>query len=153
MTADKNAMKKVMDLFRQRYGERVKEFLVPPPVLHLMQGEVVDVDLEAKTMIVRFPILQDYLNPYRTVQGGMIAAAVDNTIGPLSMLVAPPNVTRHLEMTYGRPVTPDLDFMVVQAQLVERQDRLLQFKAEVRDPSGARLARARATHWIVESEP
>ncbi|MBN1542703.1 PaaI family thioesterase [candidate division KSB1 bacterium] len=150
MTANEKAMKKVMDLFHERYGERVDEFLVPPPVLFLMRGEVVDVDLEAKLMIVRFPILPDYLNPYRTVQGGIIAAAVDNTIGPLSMLVAPPNVTRRLEMTYGRPVTPDLDAMVVEAQLVEHKDRLLHFKAEVRDPSGTRLARAKATHWVVE---
>jgi len=34
------------------------------------------------------------------MQGGMIAAAVDNTIGPLSFLVAAPNVTRRLEMKY-----------------------------------------------------
>ena len=143
-------MKKVMDLFHERYGERVNEFLVPPPILNTMQGEVVDVDLEANWMSVRFPVFAEYLNPYRTVQGGVIAAAVDNTIGPLSMLVAPPNVTRRMELTYSKPVSPDLEYIVVEANLVERQGRQLQFKAEVRDPDGTRLVRARATHWVVE---
>jgi len=33
----------------------------------------------------------------------MVAAAADNTLGPLSVLVAPPNLTRRMEITYARP--------------------------------------------------
>jgi uncharacterized protein (TIGR00369 family) len=97
----------------------------------------------------RFPILKDYLNPYGTLQGGVISALVDNTIGPLSFLAATPNVTRHLEMTYNRPVTPDLGFVEVIARLTERDDPKLIFKATVRDPASKLLARARATHYIL----
>jgi acyl-coenzyme A thioesterase PaaI-like protein len=117
-----------------------------------MQGEFVAVDVEAGTLTARFPVFEHYLNPYDGVQGGMIAAAVDNTLGPLSMLVAPPNVTRRLEMTYSRPVSLDMGHIIVVGKLVERDGRQLQFAADVRSSSGVRLARARATHWIVGQE-
>jgi acyl-CoA thioesterase FadM len=66
------------------------------------------------------------------------------------MLLAPPNVTRRLEMKYSRPVASDLEAITVKAKLLERTGRWLTFSAEVRDPQGLLLARARAVHWIVE---
>jgi acyl-CoA thioesterase FadM len=84
------------------------------------------------------------------MQGGMLAAAVDNTIGPLSALVAPVNVTRKLEMTYSQPVTLEMGHILVKARLVRRRGRKLDFEAVVRSPEGVRLARAKALHWIVE---
>jgi len=79
----------------------------------------------------------------------MLAAAVDNTIGPLSFLIAPVNVTRHLEMKYSQPATLETAFISVDAELVERQERQLFFKAVVMDREGQTLARAKATHWII----
>ena len=114
-----------------------------------MQGEFVAYDSDVGTLKVRFPILESYLNPYGMMQGGMVAAAVDNTLGPLSMLVAPPNVTRRLELTYSRPVRPDVGHIVVTARLVSHDGQRLHFRAEVTDPDGCRLARAKAVHWVV----
>jgi acyl-coenzyme A thioesterase PaaI-like protein len=141
----------LVSLLKNRLGERMGEYRIPPPVFTHMQGEFVAFDEEKGTLTVRFPLLEAYLNPYDAVQGGMIAAAVDNTLGPLSMLVAPPNVTRRLEMTYSRPVTLDMQSVVVVARLVERRGRQLHFVAEVSSRQGLRLARARATHWVVEA--
>jgi acyl-coenzyme A thioesterase PaaI-like protein len=115
-----------------------------------MEGEFLDFDLDAGSLTARFPVRKSYLNPFGTMQGGMVAAAVDNTLGPLSMLVAPPSVTRQLEMTYSRPVPLDIDHIVVSARLLEREDRWLVFKADVRSPGGLRLARSKAVHWILD---
>jgi len=115
-----------------------------------MEGEFVELDMHAGVLKARFPMREAYLNPYGTMQGGMIAAAVDNTLGPLSMLVAPPNVTRRLEMTYSRPVTSDMPHIIVRGELLERDDRWLHFRADVRGPEGLRLARSKATHWIID---
>jgi len=93
---------------QQRLKDQQGEFLLPPPVFEMMEGEFLFYDHVAGTLLTRFPINRGYLNPYGTMQGGMIAAAVDNTLGPLSVLVAPPNVTRRLEMKYSRAVTPSL---------------------------------------------
>lgn len=140
----------VTNTLRSRFGDRVHQYAFPPPVFAAMQGEFLEIDLDSGTLTVRFPVLESYLNPYGTMQGGMIAAAVDNTLGPLSVLVAPPNVTRRLEMAYGRPVTPELENIVVTGRLLERKDRLLFFRADVYDPDGKRLARAKAVHWIID---
>ena len=122
---------------------------MPPPVFTAMQGEFVAYDPDRATLTARFPILESYLNPYGTMQGGMIAAAVDNTLGPLSMLVAPPNVTRQLGLTYSRPITLDARQILVTARLCGRDGLRLHLRAEVTDLDGHRLARAKAVHWIV----
>ena len=144
-----NPTSDVMRILRKQLGNRIGDYTLPPPVFVAMQGQFLDVDLNAGVLRARFPVLERYLNPYDTMQGGMIAAAVDNTIGPLSVLVAPPNVTRRLRMTYSRPVTLEIGHIVVRAELLERDERWLFFRAEVHSPEGQRLARSRAKHWIV----
>lgn len=140
----------IMGILYERLGDRIEDYMIPPPVFTSMAGEFVGVSLDEGILITRFPVRQDYLNPYGAVQGGMVAAAVDNTLGPLSMLVAPPNVTRMLEMKYSRPITPDLEFMIVKAKFMTREGQFLHFRAEVRDLAGNLLARAKATHWVIE---
>ena len=95
-------------------------------------------------------MLEKYLNPYGAMQGGMVAAAIDDTLGPLSMLVAPPNLTRRLEIKYSRPVTADLGHIMVTGKLAEREGRYLTFRAEVRDQQGTLLARAKAVHYVID---
>ena len=140
----------LMQVLRDRLGDRIDEYAFPPPVFHEMGGEFLEVDPDVGTLSAQFPVRPGYLNPYGTMQGGMVAAAVDNALGPLSVLVAPPNVTRRLEITYSRPVTLEMGNIVVTARLVERQGRRLFFRATVRSQDGLRLARAKAMHWIVD---
>jgi acyl-coenzyme A thioesterase PaaI-like protein len=140
----------IQQFIHEKLGEKKDQFLLPPPVFETMEGEFLDFDPEEKSLKTRFPVLQKFLNPYGSMQGGMVAAAVDNTIGPLSMLVAPPNVTRRLEMKFSRPITPDLEFILVEARLVEAKGQMLTFRAEVKDLKGKGLAKARAFHWIIE---
>jgi acyl-coenzyme A thioesterase PaaI-like protein len=142
----------VMEIMQARLGDRIDEFILPPPVIEFMQAELLEFDPGLARLRMRFPVLEDYLNPYGVMQGGLVAAAVDNTLGPLSMLVAPPNVTRTLDMKYSRSITPELGSIIVDGRLVERQDRRLNFSADVRDQDGQLLARARAVHWILEDE-
>lgn len=140
----------VIHMLQARLGDCIDQYAIPPPVFTAMAGQFVAVDMDAGTLTARFPVRESYLNPYRTMQGGMIAAALDNTLGPLSMLVAPPNVTRRLEITYSRPVTVDMGSILVDGRLVERESRWLYFRAEVRSGDGLRLARSKATHWILD---
>jgi len=137
-------------LLRDRLGHRMDRYAFPPPVFAAMEGQFLELDLDAGFLTAQFPVLESYLNPYHTMQGGMIAAAVDNTLGPLSVLVAPPNVTRQLEMTYSRPVTFDMGHIVVTARFLERSGRRLFFRADVHSQDGLRLARSKAVHWVVD---
>lgn len=123
---------------------------LPPPVFQAMQGQFVDFDRANSILRARFPVLPEQLNPYGTMQGGMIAAAIDNTLGPLSILVAPPNFTRSMEVKYRRSIAPELGYITVEAKFLERKKRHLFFRARVVDDEGNELARAKAVHWIIE---
>ena len=140
----------ITNILHERLGEDIEEYLIPPPVFELMHGELLTLELDSKRIITRFPVLPEYQNPYHTMQGGMVAAAVDNTLGPLSMLVAPPNVTRRLEMKYSHPITTDLEYITVEGKLLEQDGSWLTFRAEVRDPEGKLMARGRSFHWIID---
>jgi hypothetical protein len=65
------------------------------------------------------------------------------------MLVAPPNVTRRLGLTYSRPITLETGHILVTAVLVSCDGRRLHLRADVTGPDGRRMARAKAVHWIV----
>ena len=140
----------IMDTIHDRLGERLDEKLIPPPAFVTMHGEIHAFDEESGTLAIRFPVLEEHLNAYGSMQGGMVAAAVDNTLHPLSMVLAPPSVTRRLQMKYSRPVTPDLEFITVKGRFLKRRGQWLEFSAEVRDQEGVLLARARAVHWIAD---
>ena len=145
-------MSSIMEILHHKLGDRIGDFLLPPPVFDFMSGELIEFDQQAACLKIRFPILDTYLNPYGVMQGGLVAAAADNTLGPLSMLVAPPNVTRHLTMKFSRPVTPDLEYIVVEARPKERDGRWLTFNADIRDQAGQLLARAQALHWLIDMD-
>lgn len=143
-----DAHREIMSIFESRYGDELNRYKVPPPVFSELGGEFLAYDREMSALRARFPIDDRFLNPYGVLQGGIIAAAVDNTLGPLSMLIAPPNLTRRLEMKYSRPATPIEKYLVVDARLTGKEGRKLSFSADVRTPEGQLIARARAVHWI-----
>jgi len=139
----------VMRIFKEILGESLDRFRVPPPSFVTMQGEFLEIDPENGVVLARFPVLPILLNPYGAMQGGMIAAAIDNTIGPLSMFYSPPNVTRRMEIKYSRPAMQDLERILVHARFINQVDSWLYFRADVRDEEGALLARGHAKHWIL----
>ena len=123
---------------------------IPPPAFDEMEGEIIKFDQESNILTVKFPILQKHLNPFGNMQGGMIAAAVDNAVGPLSMLIAPPNFTRNLEMKYKKAINSDLDYITVITKFVQKRKRFLYFEATVLDDLGNELAAAKVVNWIIE---
>jgi len=136
----------------EQFGEEIDKYLIPPPVFKVFKGEFLAFDPENKTLSARFPILKDYLNPYGALQGGVIAALIDNTVGPLSILVAPPNVTRRMEVKYSKPIKPDLENITIKSRLVEREDPKLIFKTRVYDQLGRTFSSAKSIHWIIQNE-
>ena len=123
---------------------------MPPPIFNLMKGELIEYDIERGYLKAGFPVLEAYLNSFGIMQGGMIAAAIDNTLGPLSMLVAPPNFTRELEIKYKRTVTLETGYLIVTGEFHEQRKRQLFFTASVVNHSGIELATAKSVHWITE---
>lgn len=148
---DRNKIpEELITLVEEKLRGRTDEINFPPAVFEAMKGEVIDYNLEKETLTTRFPVLPEQLNPYGNMQGGIIAAAIDNTIGPLSLLVSPPNFTRHMELKYSKVISPDLGFIYVKASFIEKKKRMLFFEAVVENSAGDKLASAKSIHWVID---
>ncbi len=123
---------------------------IPPPCLIDMQGEPLEYE-ENASLTVRFPVLPRYANPLGHMQGGYIVAALDNTLGPFSYLIAPPSVTSSLNTQYLRPVTRETSFIVCVARLTERTRGTLYLTGEARNPEGKVVALCQAVCQILSA--
>lgn len=124
---------------------------IPPNCFVEMGGEFLEFDEPGRILRVRFPVQVRWQNPTGAMQGGLIAAVIDNTIGPLSYLVAPPSVTTQMNVTFIRPVLPDCAHVEVVGEVYEQTRSQLHMRAQVRSPQGKLLATATASSVIVAS--
>jgi hypothetical protein len=81
----------------------------PPPAATLLGWELVEVDPEAGTIEVAFTASEQFLNPVGAIQGGFLAAMLDDTLGPaLVATLGPglfaPTTDLHVQFLRGSPV-------------------------------------------------
>ncbi|MGD9002287.1 MAG: PaaI family thioesterase, partial [Anaerolineae bacterium] len=73
MTEHDRLLAAVRDILTAKLGERIDDYAIPPPVFTAMRGQFLAFDRDGGALTARFPVLETYLNPYGTMQGGMIA--------------------------------------------------------------------------------
>ena len=61
----------VIALFSDVLGDKINDFIVPPPIFEIMQCEIIEYKQEEKSLIVRLPVLEKWQNPFGSMQGGM----------------------------------------------------------------------------------
>ncbi len=144
-----NLPEDIISVLKTNFGDDFSEIDIPPSAFKAMGGVLHQYNLLDKTLVMKFPVKESFLNQFRNMNGGMIASAIDNTFGPLSMLVAPPNFTRQLEVKFRKPIPESLDYIFVHAYINERKKRQLILSAKVSDELGCVYATANATHWII----
>ncbi len=131
--------------------EAMSQIKLPPPVFVELGGEIIDVDITAKTMTVKFPVEDRFRNPLGFLQGGILSAMIDNTVGPLSFMIAPPSVTTQFNTTYLRPVTPQDKFLTVKAECTEQTRRQIFLTGTAYNMDGKTLCIAQATQQVVDN--
>jgi uncharacterized protein (TIGR00369 family) len=77
---------------------------LPPPCYALLQTELVEMD--SGRAVCLFRPTPEMENPMGTIQGGILAAFLDNVIGPAIFSAVPDKVTSTLQLSinYLRPV-------------------------------------------------
>ena len=143
-------MEKFIQLAEKHYPNGFNEVVLPPPVFLSMGAEFIKIDQKNSEVEVKFPIPESTLNPFGSMQGGIIAAAIDNAVGPLSMIVGPLNFTRDMSLKYRRPVSKNFEYIIVKATFTEKKGRRLFFSAQVMNPEGNILVSAKLMNWIVD---
>ena len=139
----------IVELFNEVLGEKMAEYDLPPPSFKIMKCEIVSFDADEKSLVVKIPVLKDFANQYGIMQGGMIMGAIDNSLGALSMLIAPKNVTRTMESKLFKPIIMDVGYIYIKSILKEHKKRRLIFDVQVKDIDENLYAKATFTNWII----
>ncbi len=75
----------------------MKEIKIPPPVWDLLKSEFVEA-AEGRAVVLFRPT-EEMENPYGIIQGGVLAAMLDNTIGPALLSLVPDRPTSTIQMS------------------------------------------------------
>ncbi len=123
---------------------------LPPKVFKDMDGEFIEF-IEEKSLTARFPNKKRFMNPFGFMQGGIIVAAIDNAVSPLSYVLAPPNITKEITTTFKRPIKQTDSYIDVIASLLEKTSTNIVLQAEVRKENG-KLAAIGIANCVIINE-
>ncbi len=121
----------------------------PPPAAVLLGWKLIEIDPDEGTIEVAFTAIDKFLNPAGTVQGGFLAAMLDDTLGPALVATlgdgewAP---TANLNVQFMKPAKPGE--LRGSARIVRRGRDVAYLAGELRDPEGELVATATATAII-----
>ena len=126
----------------------------PPPAGVLLGWELVAVDPEAGTIEVAYTATDQFLNPFGAVQGGLLAAMLDDTLGPalVATLGAGESApTTDLHVQFLRPARPGR--LVGRGRIVRKGRDVGFMSGELIDEAGEVVAVATATAQIRRPRP
>ena len=126
----------------------------PPPAAGLLGWELVAIDPEAGTIEVAFAATEQFLNPFGMIQGGLLAAMLDDTLGPALVATLAPGTsapTTDLHVQFLRPARPGR--LVGRGRIVRRGRDVGFMAGELVDASGQVVATAMATAQIRRTAP
>lgn len=124
-----------------------------PPVAVLLGWKLIDINVEEKWIKLGFDATPEFLNPMGNIQGGILAAMLDDTMGPL--VVAATNresfgTTIDLNVSFIRPVRPGP--ITATAQITGMGTRVAFMEGKLFDANERLCARATATALLVKFE-
>ncbi|RPI24219.1 MAG: PaaI family thioesterase [Actinobacteria bacterium] len=122
----------------------------PPPIAGLLGWRLLHADADNGRVRVEFTAREEFLNPAGTVQGGMLAAMLDDTMGPALMASAEGSImapTVEFKVNFVRPARPGR--LIGTGWVVHRGRSLALLGGELHDEDGNLIATATATARLV----
>jgi uncharacterized protein (TIGR00369 family) len=125
----------------------------PPPAANTLGWSLVAIDPNSGTIEVAFDAPVAFTNPLGVVQGGFLAAMLDDTLGPALVATLPPGQfapTLELKVNFLRPARPGR--LVGTGRIVHRGGTIAFLEGSLRDAEGQLVATATATARVVRTE-
>jgi uncharacterized protein (TIGR00369 family) len=122
----------------------------PPPAAVTLGFKLLEIDPDRGTIRVQFEGKREFLNPMGVVQGGFVAAMLDDTLGPALICTLPPGhfaPTIELKVNFIKPAP--LGVLIGEGRLVARGGTIAFLAGELRTAGGDLIATATATARIV----
>jgi uncharacterized protein (TIGR00369 family) len=120
-----------------------------PPIASLLGRRVIAADVEQGIVEVEFRAREGFRNSTGTIQGGMLAAMLDSTLGPALRAALPPHdvaPTLELKVSFLRPAYPGR--LVGHGRIRHRTRSVAFLEGELRNDAGEVVATASATFRI-----
>ena len=130
------------------YGGISVELPAPPPCFINMKARLTEYKT-GTSLSVAFPVLETYLNPGGSMQGGIITAAFDNVFGPLCAIASgtPSSAMVDINTSYHRPVFPG-DELTVTARVKAKGKRIIHMEGEAYNKDKKLVASASCDYMI-----
>ncbi|HOP31363.1 MAG TPA: PaaI family thioesterase [Spirochaetota bacterium] len=130
------------------YGGIDIELPHPPPCYTVMNATLVG-HKPGIELTVAFPVLESFLNPAGTMQGGFITAAFDNVFGPLcyDATKTPASSMVHINTSFHRPVFPG-DELTIIARVKTKGKRIVHMDGEAYNRENKLVASAHCDYMI-----
>jgi len=125
----------------------------PPGAARTLGFELIAVDPDAGTIEIAFRATEAFLNPAGVVQGGFLAAMLDDTLGPALVATLAPGEwapTSDLHVQFHAPARPGR--LIGRGRVVRRGRGLAHLAGDLRSEDGTILASAMATA-VVRARP
>lgn len=125
-----------------------------PPAAATLGWELVAVDPDAGTMDVAFTATEEFTNPIGNVQGGLLAAMLDDTLGPALVATLDEGqfaVTLELKVSFLRPARPGR--FVGHGRVAHRGGSIAFLEGNLAGEDGDHVATATATARIISPDP
>jgi uncharacterized protein (TIGR00369 family) len=125
-----------------------------PPCAILLGLDILEADKAAGCVRIRFTARPEFCNASGHVQGGILAAMLDDTIGPAVLIMTDAKalpVTIALTVTFLAPATPGV---IIGSATVRKLGRTIGYvEAGLEDEDGTELARASSSVRLVPAPP
>jgi uncharacterized protein (TIGR00369 family) len=121
-----------------------------PPCAVLLGWELIEADAAAGRVRIRFQGRPEFLNPAGFVQGGILAAMLDDTMGPAALVASGGELytaTIDLQVSYLAPARPGP--LIGEAQVVQLGKTIGFVEGTLTDAAGVMVARARTSARLV----
>lgn len=119
-------------------------FEIPPPVLRALGGRFVEYE-PGRSLAAEWTVHDRHRGPSGRLQGGIVGAYFDNTVGPLAFLTGGGfYVSVDLTTEFLRPVRPEDRQVLVEAEVAGQTSRLLFIEGRVRRAGGTAVALCRS---------
>ena len=125
------------------------EGMTPPPAAILLGHRFIAFDRAAQTLRLGFEGKREFLNPMGIVQGGMLSAMIDDTMGPLLIALGKGRMgtTIDLGVSFLRAVKPGP--IEVEARIVRQGRNVAFLEGELFDAEGKLSVRATASFFMI----
>ncbi len=123
-----------------------------PPAARTLGWTLRAVDAAAGTIEVEFDGKADFLNPAGTVQGGFLAAMLDDTMGPALLAMTDGEAyapTIDLHVSFIRPARPGR--FLCKGRVVNHGKTIAFLEGELFDADGELVARANASARVIST--